>query len=937
MSWSIDSDVWVERDGDGFATQLRHIQSPYSSPGTTDPYTLAINYLGAVKDEFDLDQEQINFLAGNLPPAGSEEGATSDKDGSWLRWRQRRDLRPQVSVHGSGKIVVYYETTVLVLQQTHNVTIVPLLNLGPNAHFDVFGAGLRVVLHRRSPTELVVTGATSTLQHNFNLGHATALATTSSSPLNLVRPAGQGRGKGKEKPKPGLKAPFLDVLQQQFATWGLNPDATSNDYEWCLFRYRPQLDDAQVPEPTERFLRQHNRYNLIPNEDYPAVRLRGSGKPAQGDTPPIDQFLRWNDGAVLGVAPLMAGARPKAKAKAKVQPKANPVTADALVFPVDPITQMGYPWPPERSMADETLRPDRSSTDLDVAQQLVTVEIDAPSGNPPVQKLRGDNVIVLDPTDVQFGTLRNLDPPPAEPAGGSFEYESRTNEFAAVNAYWQLDTMMRRLELFGLPFASYAPTFFPKLWAIHRAAIRPGPGGDGRCINAQVRIVPDDRGLGAPQPPQHKLEFRFALADLPPRPEAAPLGIACDARWVWHEFGHALIAGATGVLELPFAHSCGDALAAINCDPGSALALAIYNEESLEAASGLPSYAFIHARGVTFPWVTLPNRRHDRKASKGWSWALPLGEAAGYHQDQGDEGGYHREQVLSSTLFRLYRALGGDALDDDDDPDVDRRRIAADYTTYLIVRALGSLGRANTIPANDASVLASAMMDADAGTRLFDYDGQDPQAVGQTRVGGAVHKVVRWTFEKQGLFSIDEPTAHGSGDPEPIDVFIDDGRRGEYRFTDHWAATDAAVWLRHKSDNKPGNQAPRRGQDNYLYVRVWNRGQQTAFGTKVQVRVAQSTIDHWPDSAWLGLPSVRAGADKGDVPPEDHSVLGPFVWRPTHLGHYTVLVDCDAPGDRSNLNPATGLPCTRTDLPPSDLADLVPYDNNVVVKRFHVK
>jgi hypothetical protein len=49
------------------------------------------------------------------------------------------------------------------------------------------------------------------------------------------------------------------------------------------------------------------------------------------------------------------------------------------------------------------------------------------------------------------------------------------------------------------------------------------------------------------------------------------------------------------------------------------------------------------------------------------------------------------------------------------------------------------------------------------------------------------------------------------------------------------------------------------------------------------------------------------------------------------------LVDCDAPGDRSNLNPDTGPPCARTTLAPRDLADLVPYDNNVVIARFRVR
>ena len=671
MVWSIDDDVWVERDDEGFATQLRHIQSPFST-GTTDPYDLAVDYLGAVKEELGLDRNQIDFLAdpAHRPPAGQDWGDTNRKEGEWLRWRQRRDLRPWQE---DG--AVHFETTVLVLQQTHYVPLPPhLWFLSPFP--DVFASGIRIVMHRRSAGELAVTGATSTLRHNFNLAHARALAATPSSPHGLAdavaAPApAETAGIAVASPQHS----FIDLIRQVLVLLGFSATKVPAEYDWVLYRYNARREGQQALHPTARFLRAHNRSNLVPDSDYPAIMVRISGRPTpaelEPDTPPIDLFVRFPDPAVLGVAPLMAGAE---------------TTADALVFPVDPITQRGYPWPPDRLGADKTLRPNRPAAELNPVRQSVTLErLLAPSGTPQMLKLRGDNVIVVEPGEVPIGTIGER--PPAEPAGGSFEYDCRTNAFAAVNAYYHLDTMMQRLELFGLPFKEYAPTFDPTLLAIHRAAIRPGPGGDGRCVNAQVRFLPDEWSE-AGSTPQHKLEFRFALADVAPRPEAEPLGIACDVRWVWHEFGHALIAGATGDLELPFVHSVGDGLAAINCDPGSALALPRYNDDSEEAAV-LPAHARIHARGVTFPWVTLPNRRHDRKAADGWSWTQRLGQAAGYHEDQSDEAGYHREQVLSSTLFRLYRALGGDAIDEDDQPDDDRRRIAADYVTYLIVRAVG--------------------------------------------------------------------------------------------------------------------------------------------------------------------------------------------------------------------------------------------------------
>ena len=69
------------------------------------------------------------------------------------------------------------------------------------------------------------------------------------------------------------------------------------------------------------------------------------------------------------------------------------------------------------------------------------------------------------------------------------------------------------------------------------------------------------------------------------RSSAEPLGIAADARWIWHEIGHVLLTTSVGDLQFRFAHSPGDALAAIVSDPESELA------------------TDANWRGATFPWV----------------------------------------------------------------------------------------------------------------------------------------------------------------------------------------------------------------------------------------------------------------------------------------------------------------------------------------------
>lgn len=928
MTWEIDADVWIERDEHGFARHLRHAQSPFSVAGVSDPYQLAISYLRQVGDEMGVTPEQLDHLRNSIPTAklADQEGPICLEPGKQLRWWRRRDLRN--------------ETTVLVIQQSHDAPVRfklvwPFVLDVTSLALNVYGSAIRVVLQRQGNGELVVTGATSTLRQDFNFKHAAALAVlTNQTVIGSPARASKNATKTLKDKSPVVKDGSLDahvdidgptgqaLLKFVLKGLGFNPVGVPAEFGFWIYTYQRAEGSQDVAGgiPAGALRSERQRFELMPNSDYPVTIMRHQPFGYDDefrvglDSPPVDIVSRFPDNAVLAAVPLMAGAQ---------SPSRRPAVVHGLVFPVDPISATGYDLP-SRPRRIKTLLPNRPASELDsVRKRVPLLRLDAATGSPRRRKLRGSHVVVIDPADVEIGSIGIA--PPAEPPGRDFRYSSRSNHFAAVNAYYHLDGMFHRLEMFGLPFTSYAPAFFPKADIIHRAAIRPGPGGDGRCINAQIRIRPgQDLPNNSPADKLHRLEFRFALADLPPSPEADPLGIACDVRWIWHEFGHALIAGATGDLELPFAHSVGDALAAINCDPDSVLAE--------------PEWARWKLRGVTFPWVSLPTRRHDREASQGWSWAGRLGQAEGYHQDMGDVAGYRREQVLSSTLFRLYRAIGGDAVLGSGMPDIRRRRAAADYVTYLIVRAIGSLGPGSASPATDASVFASALMDSDCGTLLFDYAGHPPAPVAQQRVGGTVHKVVRWAFEKQGLYARDERTAHGSGSPQPVDVYVDDGRRGEYQFTDDWTATSSALWLRRKADGGQRPQTPLRNADNFIYVRVWNRGYQTAFGVQVTVRAATAASNlGWPAPArWTSIAPVDPANATSDIGANDQVVLGPFKWTPTRRGDHTILVEVDAPGDRSNINVVTGMPCAQPAAQPTLLASLIPYDNNLGVTTWTV-
>ena len=112
-------------------------------------------------------------------------------------------------------------------------------------------------------------------------------------------------------------------------------------------------------------------------------------------------------------------------------------------------------------------------------------------------------------------------------------------------------------------------------------------------------------------------------------------------------------------------------------------------------------------------------------------------------------------------MFRVYRVTGGD------DTDINVKKFAARYLAYLILRAIGTL----TATTTDPRVFVTALQDADDLTVNF-----------EGHPGGAWHKVIRWSFEKQGLFQPPgAPTpVTQPGAPPDVDVFINDGRNGEY-------------------------------------------------------------------------------------------------------------------------------------------------------------
>jgi hypothetical protein len=877
MAWTINDNVWIERGADGYAHLISHLLYPFpDDTGSDNVYVLALAYLRAVQTLLGITEQQIENLAQTIPgPNGSGNPQLNGLQGPQLRWRQRIDIRDK-------------ETVVLIIQQTNSIA-------GRRA--DVEDAGLRVVAQRTAKSNSFrITGATSTLRREFNF--ATIRPEDIDEDLTERWPEQEG------EPISFSVEPVNKILASfGFGQFPTNAEeALESDGVPLIHQSRADID-AGAPAPREMA-------ESCEPIDYLAVAIRVI--PPQGDAT-ADQDLPAYElvaGVTKGLPPLAA--------RALLTNMANGL---GMVFPVDPITATG----------DFNLRPNAPETLLNPQRQLRALT----NLNPPMMGaawgLRGTHVQIDGQQAAPPYPCGGIGYQPPTANAPNFAFNARTNEFAAVNAYYHCETMFQMLDDFGLSFTGFPANYLLPVRVIHRASIQPGSGSDGNTINAQLRIIPSVRnpppmsGCVADQTQQPQVQFRFALADLQLDPgtllkSLAPLGIACDVRIVWHEFCHALIAAATDRVEFPFAHSAGDALAAITCDPDSQLARAGWADRY---------------RGVTFPWTAYANRRHDRKAVDGWSWSGPLGTARGYHHDIRDPFGYAREQVLSSTLFRFYESIGGDAVTALGALDFVRRRAAAEYATYLIAYAICSLGPAIAVPAVDADAFADALMQADIGTWVLATP-QQLAVAPMGRVGGTAHKVIRWAFEKQGLYVTPGAPLRqdGSGDPPPIDVYIEDGRHGEYPYTPDWLADPSAVWNRHQPDGGSVDQPPVANANNYVYVRVDNRGAQPATDAQVTVYVAtQSPL--WPDpAAWTQLQLAPGGTGQGPVPGGGSAVFGPYLWQPTATGSSMVLSAVDATGDLSNIDPASGTPCA---LLTGLIEYLVPLDNNLALSEWTVE
>lgn len=458
---------------------------------------------------------------------------------------------------------------------------------------------------------------------------------------------------------------------------------------------------------------------------------------------------------------------------------------------------------------------------------------------------------------------------PTKSVGTNFDFHARTNDFAATCAYFHSDNLFNTIESLGFPIATFFDgTTFP-VHVDHRAHFG---SADGVEINAFCDGDGEGNGIG---------QVAFMLCDTTNTTE--PFGRSVD-KWVhWHEIGgHGILWDHVNSPNFGFAHSAGDGLAAIQIDPDS----------QLRTVAQRFQYAPFR------PWPAGSERFFNRDVTAGWAWGGPPAK---------DDGQYGSEQILATCHFRVYQAMGGDS------SYLSRRQFASRMMTWLILNTITKFN-SGTNP-DDAQVFSDKMI-------VADKDDWTTEGIS----GGAYGKVVRWSFEKQGCYQpVGAPTpVMQAGAPPEKDIYIEDGRHGEYPFLAvHWE--NPSVWNRTSSDGIYGHQSSHAGVDNFAYVRVKNRGTATATDVRVKLYHCKPGAGLvWPNDFEQigpvdGLPitSIAGGS-------AEEKQVGPFTWIPNVnvYGHDCLLAISSCDGDPSNVDNFTA----------GDSIEewrLVPNDNNI--------
>ena len=522
------------------------------------------------------------------------------------------------------------------------------------------------------------------------------------------------------------------------------------------------------------------------------------------------------------------------------------------------------------------------------------------------------------------------------------EIPPRRDAFSALSAYVHCSDFFSRLAPFGIDPATFVVRAETDIQIFYRHGMTSGPGKDGNTVNAQVAFDCEEAASSTPP-----IRMNLALAELSrwdrplhsdgERTWAEPLGIAADKRWILHEFGHYLLAARIGKLEFDFAHSAGDGIAAIACDPGSRLA------DTRNGVAGT-------FRGITYPFV-FSTRRHDRSPTLGWAWYGELNRSVIEAPPRACDikKGYLTEQILSSTLFRLYRSLGGDTMAGEA-PDPYLRQRASFLTLYLLIQAINGFGQSPS----RAEMLELGMEEAGRDMAgVLEMAPQKSFAVAPPQPdqwkGGLIHKVVRWAFETQGMFVQDpEKTHNGMGPARDVDVYVQDRR------------PLSEVVNGSRFAYGPGSYCP--VSLDWNHAALWQMPGEIVFGNRGSAAANACHLRGWigvvndPDLecglvsqiSWLAkfldidISPIAAGEARSFQSDEMDAEVESARSQADSGAVLLVLLELTCPDDRANTDPLqefavrVGADLAVLPLTPRALTDLVANDNNLGLQAIPV-
>ncbi|RAH45701.1 uncharacterized protein BO95DRAFT_463727 [Aspergillus brunneoviolaceus CBS 621.78] len=188
--------------------------------------------------------------------------------------------------------------------------------------------------------------------------------------------------------------------------------------------------------------------------------------------------------------------------------------------------------------------------------------------------------------------------------------------------------------------------------------------------------------------------------------------------------------------------------------------------------------------------------------------------------------------VLSTTLFRLYRAIGGDAIGY-----INRQIGASKYTMDLVLGGIATI----IIPMPMSYQYVSAITAAD-----------------------------------NGMAGTPAPGVMTEGPLPVAGVHVDDGRDIQYNYT-ILSDNTPSIWNCYANDDLQVRLAPRSGMEDYCYVAVKNRGIGPAHNLKVTLYESNNpTLTLWREHL-QARETLRLYGSLSENK-QQQRFLGPFSW-----------------------------------------------------------